>query len=83
MSVKLPVIGRDTIKLLRDIFHIDVAGIRRLTLVATPNDLTTISLDIYPQLNEVDITSTEICKDDVIDRHTYEVSVRQITKESK
>ena len=83
MSVKLPAIGRDTIKLLKDIFHIDVAGIRKLTLVATPNDLTTISLDIYPRLNEVDITSTEINKGDVIDTHTYEVSVKRFIKESK
>tara|TARA_R110000787_G_scaffold146151_2_gene259875 strand:+ start:330 stop:575 length:246 start_codon:yes stop_codon:yes gene_type:complete len=73
--------GVETFNLLKDIFKITDSGVRKITLVAEVDSLTTINVEMFARLNEVDITSTEINKDDVFDSHTYEVTVKRVIKE--
>ena len=83
MAVKLAQSGVETMRLLKDIFKITDNGVRKITLVAEVHEATIITVEMFAKLNDVDITSTEINKDDVIDTHTYEVSVKRVIKESK
>ena len=83
MGIEIAQSGVETMRLLKDIFKINDNGVRKMTLVAEASEETIITVEMFARLNEVDITSTEICKDDVIDSHTYEVSVRRITKEGE
>lgn len=80
MAVKLVQSGVETMRLLKDIFKITENGVRKITLVAEVHEATVITVEMFARLNEVDIASTEINKDDVIDTHTYEVSVKRINK---
>lgn len=73
--------GRDTIKLLKDLFHIDCVAVRKITLTAEVNEATTIKVETFVKLKDVDITSTEISRDTVEDCHTYEVSIKRIDKD--
>ena len=63
-------------------FHITDTGVRKITLVAGVGEVTTIQVDMFAKLNKVDITSTEINKDDAFDSHTYEVTIKQIKPQS-
>jgi hypothetical protein len=83
MACKIKQSGRETIQMFREIFHIDSVGIRKLTLVAECNSITTLQIDTFLELKDVDITSTEISRDTVVDSHTYEVTIKRINKESK
>lgn len=72
--------GRETIKLLKDIFHIGEVGVRKITLVAEVGCATTINIDTFARLQDVDITPTEISRNDLVDCHTYEVSIKRVIK---
>jgi hypothetical protein len=72
--------GRETIKLLKDIFKITDTGVRKITLTAEVNEMTAINVEMFATLKDIDITSAEISKDDVIDTHVYEVTIKRVDK---
>ena len=75
--------GRDTIKMLKDIFNIGTVGMRKVTLVAEIGRATVLHIESMANLNEVDITASEISKNDLIDEHVYEVSIKRVNNEIK
>ena len=81
MACKIKHSGRETIKMFREMFQLDTVGIRKLTLVAEIGSITTLQIDTFLELKDVDITSTEISRDTVVDSHTYEVTIKKVIKD--
>lgn len=81
MSCKAVHTGRETITMLKDIFNIGDIGIRKLTLVAEIGNATTIQIDTFAKLNDVDIASTEIYKGTVFESCVYEVTIKKVIKD--
>lgn len=73
------ILGRDTIKMMKDIFNIGDVSIKSLILRASCDDVTTMEIESLVSLNDIDIKTKEIDKDIISEVQIYEVSIRKIT----
>ena len=71
--------GKYTIQMLKEMFHIDEQfPIKKITLIAQHDDITTLKVEGYADLKDVDIKTTVLSKETTHNESKYEITIKKI-----
>ena len=70
--------GRRTIELFKELFGIDESlAIRSLVIRAANDDVTTMEITALAKMQDIDIKSNLINKNDIINESKYEITIKR------